>query len=367
MTAPIVLIGPRGVDLDGVGRLLAVQLQKPFHSIYDFSDEEWERLGYDASPEIMAIAKGGMYAGYQQLMPMRLRAVEKILTDFPDDVIALPAEFVIYDGADSQAQMAALLTAIPNVVLLMPAADAKETAKLLDADLADFPDWSEVNAYWIKNPSNRRLAKQVVYTKGKTEAQTRDEILSLKSTQEPSEIILIGPKLTGKTTIGRMLADALGLPQMSLDNLTWKYFAETDYDRQKASQIHAAEGIFGSLHYREPYDAYVIECVLRDNHNCVIDFGGGHSVYEDAVSFSRAQTALAPYGNVFLILPSPDEEESIAILKQRFKADVASERRLQRWLVTHPIYQELAKHIVYTKDKSPQEISMDVASMVHDV
>ncbi|MBA3873290.1 MAG: shikimate kinase [Anaerolineae bacterium] len=364
MFNPIVLIGPRGVDLDGVGRLLAEQLQKPFHSIYDYSDEEWKHLGYDPSAEIMAIAKGGMYAGYQQLMPMRLRAVEKILADFPNDVIALPAEFVIYDDADLQAQMAHLLATIPNVVLLTPSADDDELAKLLDADLADFPDYGEVNAYWVRNPSNRRLAKQVVYTKGKSEAQTRDEILQLKSEQEPSEIILIGPKLTGKTTIGRMLADALGLRQASLDAVTRKYFAETDYDRQKASQIHAAEGIFGSLRYRQPYDAYVIECVLRDEHQCVIDFGGGHSVYEDESSFERAQTALAPYANVFLILPSPDEDESIAILKQRFKVDVASERRLQRWLVTHPTYQELAKHIVYTKDRSPQEIGAEIGHML---
>ena len=102
--------------------------------------------------------------------------------------------------------------------------------------------------------------------------------------------------------------------------------------------------------------------MLRDEHNCVIDFGGGHSVYEDETSFARAQAALAPYANVFLILPSPDEDESIGILKQRFEADVASERRLQRLLVTHPIYQELAKYTFYSKDKSPQELSTDIAS-----
>ncbi len=364
MSQPIVLIGPRGVDLDTVGQQLAKRLHTSFRSIYDYTDEEWARLGYDASAEIMTTAQGGVYASYRLLMPMRLRAVEKVLSDVKSGIIVLPPEFTIYDDLTLQMQMNALLANVADVILLTPSPDAQESAVLLDADLNDFPDWSKVNAYWVRNPSNRRLAKQVVYTKDRTEQQTRDEILHLKHDQTPSEIILIGPKLTGKTTIGCMLADALGLRQVSLDNLGSKYFAQTDYDREKAAKIFRDEGIFGSLRYRQPYDAYLIESVLRDEHQCVIDFGGGHSVYEDETQFGRVQTALAPYPNVFLILPSPDEDESINILTRRFEADLASEKQLHHLLITHPAYQEFAKKTVYTHDKTMEQISTEAVSLL---
>ena len=365
MISPIVLIGPRGVDLDGVGQQLAESLSTAFRSIYDFTDKEWEQLGYDATAEIMATAKGGVYAGYRQLMPIRLRAVEKVLADYHSGVLVLPPEFTVYDDPALQARIATLLVDIPLVMCITPSADGQETAIVLDADLSHFTDWSVVNAYWVRNTSNRQLAKQVVYTVGKTEQQTCDDIISLKRDQEPSEIILIGPKLTGKTTIGCMLANALGLRQVSLDALQSKYFTKANYNRAQATAILEAEGIFGWLRYRQPYDADLIEGVLQDEHQCVIDFGGGHSVYEDETQFARVQTALAPYPNVFLILPSADEEESIQILKQRFEADLASEKQLQRLLVMHPSYSQLAKQTFYSKDKTSPAIGIEIANLVN--
>ncbi|MEH2063239.1 MAG: hypothetical protein V7K50_13415 [Nostoc sp.] len=49
----------------------------------------------------------------------------------------------------------------------------------------------------------------------------------------------------------------------------------------------------------------------------MIDFGAGHSVYEDDALFKRVQKVLEPYINVVLILPSPNLEESIQILNER--------------------------------------------------
>ncbi|HEY1408430.1 MAG TPA: shikimate kinase [Promineifilum sp.] len=38
-----------------------------------------------------------------------------------------------------------------------------------------------------------------------------------------SEIILIGPIGAGKSTIGRLLAERLGLPQVSMDDIRYRY------------------------------------------------------------------------------------------------------------------------------------------------
>lgn len=47
-------------------------------------------------------------------------------------------------------------------------------------------------------------------------------------------ILLIGPVRSGKSTQGRLLAEALGLPQASTDALRWDYYAEVGYGGRNA-------------------------------------------------------------------------------------------------------------------------------------
>jgi len=361
----IVLVGPPGVPLMAVGEQAAKTLGLPLHSPDDFTDEEWSAFGFDATADVQSWAEGGAYANYQLHRRLRLRVLGHMLNKPERSVIVLPPDYVVQEDADLLEQTKALLDNIKDVILLTPTADVNENALLLNADLVNFPDWSEVNTYWVNNPSNERLAKHIVYTKGKTEEQTRDEILARRQEGAKSDIILIGPKLTGKTTLGRLLADALKLPQVSLDNLGGKYLPETDFDPAAAQKAYQDEGLFAWLRYRRPYEAHIVERALQDHQNCVIDFGGGHSVYEDEALFSRVAKALADYPNVVLILPSPDKAESIQILKQRFEADVASERKLQQLLVTHPSYDVVKKQVIYTKDKTTDELSAAVMALVN--
>jgi len=356
----IVFIGPRGVDVTSVGKSVAEKLKLPIYSIDDFTEQDWLALGFERTAYTMAFAHGGAYAAYHLLKPVRLRSVEKLLSHNERGVIILQPDFAVQEEPEMLAKLAALFAHVPHAYLLTPSADMQEIETLLDADLRDFPDFGEVNAYWVRQPCNERLAKHIVYTKGKTEEDTRDEILQLRRETQPSDIILIGPKLTGKTTVGHLLSVALGLPQVSLDEIGERYLGETDYEPDAASQVWKDEGIFGLLRYREPYSAHMVERALQDERNCVIDFGGGHSIYEDEALFQRVQNALAPYPNVVLIMPAPDQDESIRILKERFEADVASERRLQRLLVTHPSYHQLAKQVVHTKNKTVDEMSDEI-------
>lgn len=43
-------------------------------------------------------------------------------------------------------------------------------------------------------------------------------------------VILIGPMMAGKSTVGRLLSERLGLPQFVLDDLRWDYFNEIGCD-----------------------------------------------------------------------------------------------------------------------------------------
>lgn len=49
-----------------------------------------------------------------------------------------------------------------------------------------------------------------------------------------SDIILIGPISTGKSTLGKLLAHKLGIPQCSMDDVRLNYYKEINYDEELA-------------------------------------------------------------------------------------------------------------------------------------
>lgn len=362
MTKHIVIIAPRGVHLETIAKALADKLNRPLHSPHDFSDADWTSLGFNMRTEILAFAKGGAYEAYCQKVPLRIAAVEKLLANPHLSVIMLPPDYVVYESSENLARVKQMFREKAQVILLTPTDHADENAHVLDADLSKMTDWSQVNAYWVRHPANEKLATYQVYTTGRTEQETCHEILS--HADKNSEIILIGPKLAGKTTLGFLLSEMLGLPQVSLDEVGWDYLAETSYDPKVAAEIFRADGVFAWLTYRRPYEAYMVERTLADHKQCVIDFGGGHSVYDAGEYFDRVAAALAPYPNVFLILPSADKEVSIRILSERWQKDSASERRLQRLLITHASFRDLADTVIHTMDKHEIELQLELEQIL---
>ena len=179
-----------------------------------------------------------------------------------------------------------------------------------------------------------------------------------------SDIILIGPVSTGKSTLGSLLAQKLELPQCSMDEVRLDYYKEINYDEDLAKQIREQEGFWGIYQYWKPFEAYAVERLLSEYSNCVIDFGAGHSVYEDEELFTRVQQILEPYSNVVLILPSPDLEESIQILNGRNGGFVSNGVDFNEHFVTHHSNHDLAKIVVYTKGKLPEETREDILNLV---
>ena len=173
-------------------------------------------------------------------------------------------------------------------------------------------------------------------------------------------IVLIGPMGAGKTTVGKLLSERLGLKNVSLDEIRQPYYDEAGYDNDTAKQIHTERGMAGILSYWKPFEAYSVERVLPDYDNCVIDFGAGHSVYDDDVLFERVKKALEPYPNVVLLLPSADKEEAIHILNTRIPPDVPAEiipwyKEMNAYFVRHHANTDLATITVYTQGRTPDE------------
>ena len=183
-----------------------------------------------------------------------------------------------------------------------------------------------------------------------------------------SNIILIGPLAAGKTTVGRLLAEKLNLPFCSVDHIRSAYYQQVGYDQTFASQIATSDqGIQGVLRYSKPFEARMVEKVLAD-HQGIIDFGASNSVYDDQALFARVQSAFAPYPNVILLLPSPNLDESAAILKNRLIRMLTEAGKeftdelfeLNEYFVKHPSNHQLAKWVIYTKDKPPEEICAEL-------
>jgi hypothetical protein len=177
---------------------------------------------------------------------------------------------------------------------------------------------------------------------------------------------------SGKSTIARCLAGQLNLPRYELDQMRWGYYAEIGYDPAALAPIAQAQGMMGVARYWKPFEAYAVERVLADAPQAIVDFGAGHSVYEEATLLSRVQRALAPYPNVILLLPSPDLGESVTLLNARLVALLKKEvgtvdpavLAMNEHFVKHPSNRQLARQVVFTRDKTPDETCAEILQVL---
>jgi len=178
------------------------------------------------------------------------------------------------------------------------------------------------------------------------------------------KVILIGPIGAGKSTLSKLIAEKLGIPSRHMDQVRVRYYKEIGYDDDLAQQILNKDSFLGLYRYWKPFEAHAVERLLSENEEVVIDFGGGHSVYEDDALFARVQKALAPYPYVILILPSPDKEKSVKILNERTGGVVSEGFDFHEHFVTHHSNYDLAKHIVYTEGKTPEETCAEIVEII---
>ena len=179
-----------------------------------------------------------------------------------------------------------------------------------------------------------------------------------------TEIVLIGPIRTGKSTLGKLLAGRLGLPQVSLDDLRYIYYQEIGFDPDFAREIRQKDGFLALVFYRELFGPYAVERILSEHHNCVIDFGA--AIYESDEAFARVQKALADFQNVVLVLPSPDIEESLRILNERDPNPPADLKLdLNARFLRHHTYYDLARITIYNQGKTPEETCQEILERVN--
>jgi len=179
-----------------------------------------------------------------------------------------------------------------------------------------------------------------------------------------NDVVLIGPIGVGKSTVAGLLAEALGLPLCSIDDLRSAYYPEIGYDDAHADALRRSEGLSGLYRYWKPFEAHAVERALAEHSGCVFDFGAGHSVFEDPELFARVRRALAGVRWVILLLPSPDPEASIRALRGRLQSETEGVAALNEHFVRHPSNARLATHTVYTEGKTPEEVGDELVALV---
>ena len=176
------------------------------------------------------------------------------------------------------------------------------------------------------------------------------------------EIILLGPVAVGKTTTARLISKKINKPVVSLDDHRFDYYKEIGYDHNHMKELHEKAGIMAVFQYGKIFDDHSIERILEDHRNCIFDFGGGNIISGYSFDLNRIKKTLEPYKNIVYLVPGRDNEETLKFIYKR--RDIkASDRDLIEYLVYHHSNNEVAKHTVFVKDKTPEEVRDEVLSM----
>jgi shikimate kinase len=152
--------------------------------------------------------------------------------------------------------------------------------------------------------------------------------------------VLIGPPGSGKTTVGKGLAERLSVA-----------FRDTDTDVEAAAGKPIGE-IFiddGEERFRE-LERAAVHTALRE-HDGVLALGGG------AILDAETQALLAGHTVVYLRVGLSDAVKRVGLASARPLLVLNPRSRLRKLLEERlPIYERLAAHIVATDGREPDEI-----------
>jgi hypothetical protein len=171
-----------------------------------------------------------------------------------------------------------------------------------------------------------------------------------------ANLILIGPMGVGKSTVADWIHTLTGRNRVSLDDDRHPHFSR-NLPGFTGSGLSPQNVPFMTA-YRswKPFEVTSVERHLGAVDNHVIDFGAGHSVYEDPAQFKRVVRAVAGH-HVALLMPDTDWERSRKFLIEqhpRANADFINH------VLDNPSNKQLADVIVGREAKSAKEVAIEV-------
>lgn len=187
----------------------------------------------------------------------------------------------------------------------------------------------------------------------------------------PTEpLILIGPARAGKSTVGQLLASALGRPFVDLDDVGEAFYDEVGQPLSAFVAEIADRGFAEAHRWWQPARAHAVARVLAEHAGAVIAFGAGHSHYEDRRFFDFVRD-LMNTALVVLLLPDADEEVALHELRERCLVDKGDDwvrdgtDLLEVW-VSSEQNRALADVVIYSTGEGPAEVKRSIVRWLID-
>ncbi|PUB24486.1 shikimate kinase [Promicromonospora sp. AC04] len=181
-------------------------------------------------------------------------------------------------------------------------------------------------------------------------------------------MILVGPLAAGKSTLGALVAERLGHPFVDIDDIAWPYCAEVGWTLDRLLERDEAVGWAAAEREWEPARAHAVQRTIADHPDAVIALGAGYTSFTSADHAQQVRLALAPIPDVIHLLPSPDPERSVTVLRERAIRSrgkdwiIEGDDWIARW-VADTLAGEVAAATVFTDGMSPHESADQVVRL----
>jgi shikimate kinase len=166
----------------------------------------------------------------------------------------------------------------------------------------------------------------------------------MTSASHQPAVVLVGPPGSGKSTIGRLLADRLGVS-----------FRDTDTDVEAVAGKPVSD-IFvedGEARFRE-LEAEAVQAALA-GHDGVVSLGGG------AVLHEPTQELLAGHRVVYLQVGLDQAVKRVGLASARPLLVLNPRSQLRKLMEERrPVYERLAVITVKTDDREPEDIADEI-------
>lgn len=179
----IILIGPEGAGKSTIGALLGAALAKPLFSLDRHRDALYAPYGYDAAAAKAIYEEQGLWPFYKHWCKFEYLAVENLLQNAREEgqeywgrVLDFGAGHSVLEDEGQLQRIEGLMTPYRNVVLVLPCEDKEEALRVMEERRGKELG---LNRHFLEHHSNKRLAKHVVYTQGKTAEESVQEVLGL--------------------------------------------------------------------------------------------------------------------------------------------------------------------------------------------
>ena len=162
-------------------------------------------------------------------------------------------------------------------------------------------------------------------------------------------IVLIGPSGAGKTSVAEEISKDTGLRRFSIDSIT-----KNDGPSGFISRFESLDD------YNLAMTKAFIERAETGDVSGVIDFGAGHTFYEDPKKLEEAKKIFSRFKNVIFLCPSCNITESLDIMEETSKGDTSNNKKY----LTSRCYRELSNMTVYWNGRGPKTIAKDIIRFI---